>query len=152
MKLDDFYKLYGFELVTHKRITRLMRLFKIKCSIRTKNTYHKIWKATKEEKSVPNLLRRKFKNASPRTIHLTDITYLKCKFGTAYLSAVKDSVTNEIVAYTVQSNLGLRLSLNIIDQLDNITLNKNAYIHSYQGVHYTSSIFRTRLSKSNVYV
>ena len=87
MKLDDSYKLYGFELVNHKRIIRLMRLYKIKCSIRTKNPYHKIWKATKEDKSVPNLLSRKF---------------------------------------------------------------KNAYIHSSKGVHYTSSIFRTRLSKSNL--
>ena len=65
-------------------------------------------KATKEHTIVPNLVNREFKQGIPGKILLTDITYLSYKNGKrAYLSTIKDSSTNEILAHYVSNNLRL---------------------------------------------
>ncbi len=91
---------------------------------------------------APNCLNREFKTGESLQKILTDISYLRCKFGFVYLSAAKDSVTNEIVAFNVKDNLGLDLSLDILDELSKVKLASNAMVHSDQGVHYTSKRYR----------
>jgi transposase InsO family protein len=127
-----------------------MQSNRIYCKIRKINPYKLIWKATKEDKISPNLLERKFKDGSPFEIILTDITYLHCKFGTVYLSAAKDSITNEIVAFKIQDNMRISLSTSIIDQLVQLPLHKNVKVHSDQGVHYSAKIFRNSLKINNI--
>ena len=83
-----------------KRIRRIMKKYGIICPFRKANPYRRMMKATKEHRVVPNLLNRQFKQGIPRKVLLTDITYLSFGKGLrAYLSAVKDSSTGEILAY-----------------------------------------------------
>lgn len=150
MAINTAYEIYGYDIVNHKRIQRLMQSNRIYCKIRKINPYKLIWKATKEDKISPNLLKRKFKDGSPFEIILTDITYLHCKFGTVYLSAAKDSITNEIVAFKIQDNMRISLSTSIINQLVQLPLHKNVKVHSDQGVHYSAKIFRNSLKINNI--
>lgn len=77
---------------------------------------------------------------------LTDITYLFYGNGKkAYLSTIKDGSTNEILAYNVSSNLSLDIATDTIHKLMNnnkLKLAPDAFIHSDQGVHYTSPTFQ----------
>ncbi len=117
MHLDDAYLSFGLNVVNHKRILRICRENNIVCKVRTKNPYKKIARATKEHNNFANIINREFKNGNPRTKILTDITYLHYEDQTAYLSAAKDSVTGEIVAYNVRRDMKLELSLDIINEL-----------------------------------
>lgn len=125
-----------------KRIRRIMKKYNIICPIRKANPYRRMMKATKAHTVVPNLLNRKFKQKTPGKILLTDITYLTYKNNQrAYLSTIKDSSTNEILAYNVSDNLKLDIVIDTLKKLksnSNIKLHSEAYIHSDQGVHYTS--------------
>ncbi len=137
-----------------KRIRRIMKKYGIICPYRKANPYKQIAKATKEHLTVENKLNRIFKVGKPGEILLTDITYLfyrnnnKC-----YLSTIKDAITNEITAWHLTSSLGLDISLETIKKLKqnkNIKLSTEAYIHSDQGVRYTSPTFQKLLKKDKL--
>ncbi len=59
-----------------KKIQRIMKKYEIICPHRKANPYKKIAKATKEHRTVSNLLERNFKQGTPGLVLLTDITYL----------------------------------------------------------------------------
>lgn len=136
-------------LYSRKRIQRIMRKYNIVCPFRKANPYKKIAKATKEHQVVPNKLNREFKQGTPGKVLLTDITYLP--YGNnkmAYLSAIKDGSTNEILAYDVSNNITLDIAINTIYKLKNnrkIQLHADAFLHSDQGSHYTSPRFQALL-------
>lgn len=134
-----------------KRIRRIMKKYNIECPIRKANPYKRMMQATKEHTVLPNLLNREFKQEVPSKVLLTDITYLTYNNGRkAYLSTIKDSSTNEIVAYNVSSSLKIDI---VLDTIDNLTLNiggslhPDAFIHSDQGVHYTSPKFQKKVKE-----
>jgi transposase InsO family protein len=133
-----------------KKILRLMRKYNIVCTIRkAKNPY----KITKEHKSVPNYVQRKFKTGIPGKVLLTDISYLK--YGTnstAYLSTVLDAETKEIVSYNVSNSLKLDIVMETLDKLkENKFINfEKAILHSDQGWHYTNPQFRVRVSRLGI--
>jgi putative transposase len=135
-----------------KRIRRIMKKYAITCPIRKANPYRRMMKATKEHTVLPNLLNREFKQNIPGKVLLTDITYLFYGNGKkAYLSTIKDGSTNEILAYNVSGNLRLDIVTDTIIKLKKnrkIKLTKDAFIHSDQGVHYTSPVFQ-RLVKNH---
>ena len=127
-----------------KKIGRIMRKYSIIYPHRKPNKYKQIAKATKEHSTVPNELKREFKQEIPRKVLLTDNSYLSYGKGQrACLLAIKDGSTNEILAYEVSDNLKLELTTNIIEKLfkKRFKLAKGCFIHSDQGVHYTSPKF-----------
>jgi putative transposase len=129
-----------------KRIRRIMKKYGIVCPIRKANPYRRMMKATKEHRVVSNLLNREFKQNIPGKVLLTDITYLFYgKNKKAYLSTIKDGSTNEIVAYNVSDRLTLDLATDTLIKLKKnrrIKLADGAFIHSDQGVHYTSPTYQ----------
>ena len=134
-----------------KRIRRIMKKYAIICPIRKANPYRRMMKATQEHSVMPNLLKRNFKQNIPGKVLLTDITYLFYGQGKkAYLSTIKDSSTNEVVAYHVSDRLTLDIATDTIRKLKKnrkIKLSKDAFIHSDQGAHYTSPIFQKLVKK-----
>lgn len=133
-----------------KKVQRLMRKFGLVCHIRKANPYRRMMKATKEHRVVPNKLKRQFKNGKPYEILLTDITYIPFRGKYVYLSAVKDSVTNEILTYHLSDSLKIDIVLETLSKLKESCQNNfhsNAYVHSDQGVHYTSPKFQTTLKE-----
>lgn len=141
-------------IYSRKKIQRIMRKFKIICPIRKSNPYRKIAKATKEHRVVPNTLNRKFKQEIPQKVLLTDITYIKYGAGqTAYLSTVKDASTNMILAHKISDRITLDIATDTIKDLvknHKETLHEEAFIHSDQGVHYTSPIFQKLLKENKL--
>ncbi len=136
-----------------KKIGRIMRKYRIICPHRKPNKYKQIAKATQEHSTVPNELNREFKQGISRKVLLTDISYLPYGNGKrAYLSAIKDGSTNEILAYKVSENLKLEIATNTIEKLcrKRFKLAEGCFIHSDQGVHYTSPEFRSLLKKKNI--
>ena len=134
-----------------KRIRRVMKKYNIICPIRKANPYRRMMKATREHSVLPNSLKRNFKQGIPGKVLLTDITYLFYGKGQkAYLSTIKDASTNEILAYNVSDSLKLDIATDTIHKLKknrSIKLHKDAFIHSDQGVHYTSPVFQKLVKK-----
>jgi transposase InsO family protein len=134
-----------------KRIRRIMNKYAIICPIRKANPYKRMMKATQEHRVVPNLLNRQFKQEVPGKVLLTDITYLFYGKGQkAYLSTIKDSSTNEIVAYHVSDRITMDLATDTLLKLKknrNFRKAEDALIHSDQGVHYTHPDFQKLVNK-----
>jgi len=132
-----------------KRIRRIMKKYEIICPIRKANPVRRMAKATKEHRTCPNELQRKFKQGVAGKVLLTDITYLRYKGGKrAYLSTVKDAETNEILAYEVSSSLSMEIVLQTLHKLKKHRhLTDDAFIHSDQGFHYTNPLFRALVKK-----
>lgn len=139
---------------SRKKIQRIMRKYDIKCPIRKVNPYRRMAKATKEHRTVPNLLERNFKQNIPEKVLLTDITYLP--YGDnrmAYLSTIKDASSNVILAYHVSDSIKLDLATTTINKLieqHKDSLHEDAFIHSDQGFHYTSPKFQKLLKDNNL--
>jgi len=134
-----------------KRIRRIMKKYGIICPIRRANPYRQMMKATQEHRVVSNLLNRQFKQDVPGKILLTDITYLYYGKGLkAYLSTIKDSSTNEILAYHVSDRITMNLATDTLLKLKknrNFKKVKDALIHSDQGTHYTHPDFQRLVKK-----
>lgn len=137
-----------------KRIRRIMKKYNIVCPHRKANPYRRMMKATKEHTVLPNLLNRDFKQDIPGKVLLTDISYLFFRNGQkAYLSTILDASTNEVLAYNTSKSLKIDIVTNTIDMLlesSKIRLNKDVFIHSDQGVHYTSPIFQKKLKENKI--
>lgn len=138
-------------VMSRKKIQRIMRKYGIVCPHRKPNPYKQMAKATKEHRVVPNKLNREFKQGIPGKVLLTDISYVpyngKCM---AYLSTIKDASTNEILAYHVSDRITLEIATETIEKLirnKRVHLHPEAFIHSDQGVHYTSPRYQTLLKK-----
>lgn len=136
---------------SRKKIQRIMRKYNIVCLIRKANPYRRMAKATKEHRVVANLLNREFKQEIPGKVLLTDITYLPYQASNmAYLSTIKDSSTNEILAYHLSKRITLDIATETIEKLMQNNQNliaKNAFIHSDQGCHYTSPKYQKLLEE-----
>lgn len=134
-----------------KRIRRIMKKYGIVCPIRKANPYRRMMKATQEHRVVPNLLNREFKQDIPGKVLLTDITYLFYGKGKkAYLSAIKDGSTGELVAYHVSERMTIDLVTDTLKKLrknNHFKKAKDALIHSDQGVHYTHPEFQKAVRK-----
>ncbi|KIL45651.1 hypothetical protein KP78_20000 [Jeotgalibacillus soli] len=136
---------------SRKKIQRIMMKYETICPHRRPNPYKKIAKATKEHQVVPNKLNREFKQGVPGKVLLTDITYFPYNGNSmAYLSIIKDTSTNEILAYHVSDRITLDIATKTIQKLMNnkkVTLHEDAFIHSDQGSHYTSPRYQKLLKK-----
>ncbi len=123
-----------------------MKKYGITCPLRRSNPYRRIMKSTKEHSVLQNLLNRNLKQNIPGKVLLTQITYLFYgKSKKAYLSTIKDGSTNEILAYNVSSSLTIDIATDTLHKLKKnrkVKLAKDVFIHSDQGVQYTSPIFQ----------
>ena len=127
-----------------KKIRRLMKKYNLFCPIRQANPYRRMAKALKTSNVADNLLNREFKMHGPRTILLTDITYLPYNGTRCYLSTILDAYTKEILSYVLSESLEVDFVLETVNQLiDNhgISLTTETLVHSDQGCHYTSYCF-----------
>lgn len=128
-----------------KKIRRLMGKYGLFCAIRKANPYRRMAKALKTNNIAPNLLNREFEVHGPRTVLLTDITYIiNGKAPRCYMSTIIDGCTKELLAWTLSESLEIDFVLETVNQLvENygISLTAETLIHSDQGVHYTSVQF-----------
>ncbi len=152
MHLDYLFNSNKLEKkVSIHKIRRIIQEQKLFCKSRKRNPYKNIWKNLKEKTHVPNILNQQFNCEIPYMKLSIDITYLYYGKGQkAYLSAVKDLSTGEIVSFEVLPHMGIELSLNVVDKLPKNKLTSKTIMHSDQGVHYTNLIYKNRLKENNI--
>ena len=136
-----------------KKIARIKRKYNLETKIRRKNVYKFFAKKKHEHDIFPNILSRKFKQKQPDTVYSTDITQINYGNKKAYIAAVKDLCTNEIVSKSVSSKIDIRLTNSAIDKaLKRLTIEqrKKLMIHSDQGFHFTHISYREKLRINGV--
>lgn len=140
-------------LMNVKKIRRLMRKYGLNCPIRKANPYRRMAKAIRTNNVAPNLVNREFEEHGPRSILLTDITYIPLNDSYCYLSTVLDACTKQVLSYVLSESLEVDFVLKTVEQLiekHGISLNKETIIHSDQGAHYTSIKFISLLRDSQL--
>lgn len=138
-------------VVSINKIRRIMKEQNLYCKVRRRNPYRNIWNDAKENSIAPNLLKQQFKSDIPYEKISTDIIYLYYAKGQkAYLSAIKDLTTGEIVSYEVLPHMDIELSLNVTDKLPKHKITTKTMIHSDQRVHYTNLVYRMKLKENRI--
>ena len=136
-----------------KKIRRLMKKYQLVCPIRKANPYRQMMRAIQTNHRADNIVNRNFTEAGPRTILLTDITYIPHEERFCYLSSVKDAVTRECLAHVLSRTMEEEFVLETIEQLmsrHGLSMNTKTLVHSDQGPHYTSVRFIDLLKNKNL--
>jgi putative transposase len=105
-----------------------------------------------EQQYAPNILKRQFNLDTHNTHMVGDITYIRTWQGWSYLACVMDLSTKEVVGYALSQYPNAQLA---VEALNNAIKCKqpntqNLLFHSDQGVQYSASLFRNRLSNLNI--
>lgn len=135
--------------MNHKKIIRIMNKYHLICRIRRRNPYKDIMKKSLEHRTCENVLARKFDQSIPFKTFCTDITYIPFNHRFAYLSAIKDIASGEIVSWKLSKHLEMDIVLGTLENLKNnvpVPL-KDVLIHSDQGFHYTNPQYISQVSK-----
>ena len=140
-------------VMNHKKIQRIKNKYRLFTKIRKINPSKALMKKTQEHRVFPNLLDRNFKQTTPDRIFGTDITYLPFNRRVAYLSAVKDLASREIVVWNMSNHLTMEIVLDTIENMKQSSIVKtldNILIHSDQGFHYTNPEYIFRIKELNM--
>lgn len=139
--------------MNHKKIQRIKIKYRLLTKIRKINPYKAIMKKTQEHRTFENVLSRNFRQTAPFRAFGTDITYLPFNHRMAYLSAVKDFASGEIVAFETSQHLEMDMVLNTVQNMkDNLNIASltNVIIHSDQGAHYTNPEYIHMIKELNM--
>lgn len=126
-----------------KKVRRIMRKFGIVFKAKRKNPYRPIGNDGLP-KVAPNVLDRNFHQGILRKVLVTDITYMPCKEGFSYLSAILDAESDELIGHVVSLSLEEEFVLETFEQIRDETLASGAMVHSDQGVHYMTKAYRSK--------
>lgn len=147
MHLNDEYGV----IMNHKKICRIKNDYGLITKIRQRNPYKQMLKKTQEHRAAANILNRQFQQEKPGAVLCTDITYLPFTADkTAYLSAVKDIASREIVGWSLSQNIQMDLVFATLENLKPNLTSEPALIHSDQGSHYTSPDFALKVKALNL--
>jgi len=131
-----------------KKIRRLMHKYKLYCPVRKANPYRRMAKALQTNTIAGNIVNREFEEHGPRSILLTDITYIPYSGIFCYLSVILDAYTKQVLSYVLSDSLEVDFVLETVNKLienHGDVLDADTLIHSDQGCHYTSTKFRQLL-------
>lgn len=139
-----------------KKIKKLMYKMNLYPTLPKKDAYKGQAKHKHPCACIKNFVNQDFK-IGPRMIILTDITYLFYGYSrnNAYLCVFKDAYTNEILGYSISNKINTLLvkqayKMMIINHKHEFNLkDSSVYIHSDQGVQYTSTDYQTLLTDDN---
>ena len=149
MHLERDYKI----IMNHKKIARIKNKYALVTKIRGKNKYKMMHKKKFEHVIFPNILNRKFKQTEADKVYSTDITQINYNGKRAYLAAVKDLCTKEIVGKSISKYMNLHLTNTALKRaLNKLSKEKrkDLMIHSDQGYHFTHTSYQNNLKENGV--
>ena len=121
-------------ILNHKLIRRYKEILGLETVKRTKK---ELSVSMAKEKNLTNkaqyIIECNFKSNAPNQKLSSDVSYIKCKDGTLYLSAVKDYFNNEIVSFFTSMHNDVNLIKESYRDLKNLD---NAIINTDQGAVY----------------
>ena len=133
--------------VNHKRVARVMKLYKLNAIIRKKRNYFCDVEQVPRKGLPGNVLNRKFSAEKPGKKLVSDVTYLPTSDGQwCYASLVKDLCTSEIVACVTGKSQTLNFGIETLKQLDG-KIHPGTLFHTDQGSIYTHPAFSYALEK-----
>ncbi|WP_234976795.1 IS3 family transposase, partial [Tenacibaculum finnmarkense] len=110
-----------------------------------KTTHSKHWL-----RKHPNLLKSIIPKG-PEHVYVSDITYIKSRDKTHYLSLVTDAYSRKIMGYKLSDDMGAENVVQAFNMAVKNRNNNNELIHhSDRGLQYCSSIYQKALLKNNV--
>lgn len=134
IRLKKYIEIKHGLILNHKLIRRYKHILGIETIKRTKKGLS-VSKA--KEKNLTNkaqyLIECNFNSDAPNQKYSSDVSYIKCKDGTLYLSAIKDYFNTEIVSYSTSNNNDVNL---IKESYKTLKPNKNAVVNTDQGAVY----------------
>lgn len=138
--------------VNHKKISRIMRENGLNSVVRRKKYRPEVYERRRllKENVPENILQRNFFSATPRTIFVTDITYLYTSDGVYYLNIIEDLYNREIVAWKIGASPDAWLCIETVRLLAEKVDLSGTIIHSDQGSSYTSYDYRDYLASIGV--
>jgi transposase InsO family protein len=139
------------EIINLKRIARIKTKFGLITKKRKKTNMKNIMLNDLEHKIVPNLLQQNFNVAEARKVFSTDVTFLINKKGQrAYLSAVKDLGTKEIVGFEVSKTNNIEFVIKSVRKSIRGIDASILTIHSDQGFQYTHESYQGYLKTRDI--
>ncbi|RED48786.1 integrase-like protein [Seonamhaeicola aphaedonensis] len=118
--------------------------------IRPKKNYTKTTNSKHLLKKYPNLLKTIIPER-PEHVFVSDITYIKSREKTHYLSLVTDAYSRKIVGYKLSDNMNAEHVVKAFNMaVKNRGSNKELIHHSDRGLQYCASIYQKALKKYNV--
>lgn len=111
----------------------------------TKTTDSKHWL-----KKYPNLL-KEMTPKSAEQVFVSDITYLKSRDRTHYLSLVTDAYSRKIMGYHLSDDLSAENMVQALKMAVKARESRNALIHhSDRGLQYCSALYQTELKSNHI--
>ena len=123
------------------------------CPIRKANPYRRMQKAIRTNNTAENLVKREFEMHGPRSVLLTDITYIPLNGAFCYLSTILDGCTKQVLSYVLSESLEVDFVLETVQKMvhqHGISLKKETILHSDQGCHYTCIKFIQLVKNSSL--
>jgi len=118
--------------------------------IKPKKSYTKTTDSNHWLRKHPNLLKSK-KAQSSEEVFVSDITFIKSRKGTHYLSLVTDAFSRKIMGYKLSDNMNTENVLQALKEaIKNKITNKQTIHHSDRGLQYCSNMYQEVLKKSNM--
>ena len=140
-------------IFNRKKIARIKKKYRLETKIRRVNKYKTFRIKMDEHKTCANILNRSFNQTNANRVYSIDITQVKYANKKAYIAAVKDLCTKEIVAKEVSSKIDINLSNNALEKaLKKLTIKerRSLMVHSDQGFHFTHHSYRKLLENNGV--
>ena len=141
------------KLLQSPEAQRLMKKFGLVCPIRKANPYRRMQKAIRTNNTAENLVKREFEMHGPRSVLLTDITYIPLNGAFCYLSTILDGCTKQVLSYVLSESLEVDFVLETVQKMvyqHGISLKKETILHSDQGCHYTCIKFIQLVKNSSL--
>jgi len=149
LSLDRRHKYYGYRRITallraegwavnHKRVLRLMRMDNLLC-LRRKAFAPTTTDSRHNNPIYPNLARR-LEPMEPDQLWVADITYVRLRYGFAYLAVVLDAYSRRVVGWAMADHLRAELAVAALQMAFRERRPEPGLIHhSDRGVQYTSN-------------
>ena len=109
--------------------------------------------AIRTNNTAENLVKREFEMHGPRSVLLTDITYIPLNGAFCYLSTILDGCTKQVLSYVLSESLEVDFVLETVQKMvhqHGISLKKETILHSDQGCHYTCIKFIQLVKNSSL--
>ena len=145
--LEDEFKNQGIKIGRDALFNYLKRehlLIKPKKNY-TKTTHSKHWLI-----KYPNLL-KEYQPAQPEQVFVSDVTYVKSREKTHYLSLVTDAYSRKIVGYKLSDDMNANNVVKAVKMAIKNRITKRKLIHhSDRGLQYCSSVYQKELKLNNI--
>ncbi len=118
--------------------------------IKPKRNYTKTTNSKHWLRKYPNLM-KDVKPRHPEQYFVSDITYLKSREGTHYLSLVTDAYSRKIMGYHLSNDMSSENVVKALKMANNNRITSNKLIHhSDRGLQYCSQLYQKELRTNNI--